>query len=344
MYKIKEIDASARRAARRRWNEIAKPLHGMGVFEDIITDIAGIQGTQNVSIDKRAVLIMCADNGVTSENVSQTTSDVTAVVTENFAKGKTSVCAMAHRADADIIAVDVGVKRDVEGVTDRKISYGTRNMLRERAMTRGEAQKAIETGIECVKELCGKGYKIIVTGEMGIGNTTTASAVTSVLLDKDVKSVTGRGAGLSSEGLTRKTEVIEKAIRLHRPDKNDVLDVLSAVGGYDIAALAGVFIGGGVYGVPIVIDGFISAAAALCAHRLTERCRDFMVASHVSGERASRDILKILGKKAPIDADMRVGEGTGGVMLLTMLDAALGVYRDMVTFDEINIERYKELK
>ena len=344
MYKIKEIDEAARKAATERWNAIAKPLGGMGVFEDIIADIAAIQGTQNVSIDKRCVLVMCADNGVTEENVSQTTSDVTAVVTENLAKGKTCVCAMARHAKADVIAVDVGVRREVKGVINRKISRGTNNMLRERAMTRREAQRAVEIGIECVKELCGKGYKIIVTGEMGIGNTTTASAVTSVLLNKDARMVTGRGAGLSSEGLKRKTEVIKKAIRLHKPDRGDALDVLSAVGGYDIAALAGVFIGGGVYGIPVVIDGFISAAAALCAYTLTEKSRDFMIASHISGETASADILKILGKKAPIDAAMRVGEGTGGVMLLPMLDTALAVYRDMVTFGDINIERYKELK
>ncbi|MGN0107457.1 MAG: nicotinate-nucleotide--dimethylbenzimidazole phosphoribosyltransferase, partial [Hominilimicola sp.] len=192
--------------------------------------------------------------------------------------------------------------------------------------------------------LADRGYKIIVTGEMGIGNTTTSSAVASVLLDKDVEKVTGRGAGLSKEGLERKIEVIKQSIALHKPDKNDVIDVISKVGGYDIAALAGAFIGGAVYGVPIVIDGFISAVAALCAYRLCKESRDFMIASHVSKESAAEEILKILGKKAPIDAMMCLGEGTGGVMLLAALDTAVCVYNEMSTFEDINVESYKELK
>lgn len=344
MYEVKKIDEAARENAVKKWNSIAKPLHSLGVFEDIVTDIAGIQGTHNIDITKRCVLAMCADNGVVCEGVTQTGQEVTAIVTENFAKGETSVCAMARHVNADVIPVDVGVARDVAGAVNRKISYGTNNMLHESAMTYEQAQRAVQVGIDCVGELSKKGYKIIVTGEMGIGNTTTSSAVASVLLDKDAAEVTGRGAGLSKEGLERKIEVIRRSIALHKPDKNDALDVIAKVGGYDIAAMAGAFIGGAVYGVPIVIDGFISAVAALCAYKLCPESRDFMIASHVSKESAAEEVLKILGKRAPIDAMMCLGEGTGGVMLLAALDTALCVYNEMSTFNDINVEEYKELE
>ncbi len=344
MYKVKKIDGAAANAARERWDSIAKPLNGMGVFEEMIAGIAAVQGTADIDIKKRCVLVMCADNGVVAEGVSQTDARVTRIVTENFASGKSCVCAMARHAGADVIAVDVGVDADVRGAIDRKISRGTGNIRRERAMSVSDARRAVDTGIECVKELSSRGYKIIVTGEMGIGNTTTAAAVVCALTGADARSAAGRGAGLSSEGLERKIRVIDDALKLHRPDKNDVTDVLSKVGGYDIAALAGVFLGGAIYGVTIIIDGFISAAAALCAYRMCPECRDFMIASHISGEKASAAVLKELGKSAPINANMRVGEGTGGVMLLACLDSALAVYEEMATFEEINVERYKELK
>ena len=344
MYKVREIDKAARAEAKRRWNSIAKPLHSLGVFEDIVTDIAGIQGTQNIDISKRCVLVMCADNGVVQEGVTQTTAEVTAIVTENFSKGDTSVCAMARYVGADVIPVDVGVARDVDGVLNKKISYGTGNILYEKAMTYEQAKRAVQTGIDCVGNIASKGYNIIVTGEMGIGNTTTSSAVASVLLGKDAAEVTGRGAGLSNSGLERKIEVIKKAITLHKPDKNDTIDVISKVGGYDIAALAGVFIGGAVYGIPIVIDGFISAVAALCAYEMCRESKSFMIASHVSKESCEEEILTLLGKRAPITADMCLGEGTGGVMLLAALDTALCVYDEMSTFEEINVEEYHEME
>lgn len=344
MYKVKKLDTAAMEKAAEKWNSIAKPLHSLGLFEDIITNIAGIQGTQNVDISKRCVLIMCADNGVVQEGVTQTGQEVTAIVTENFARGEASVCAMARGVGADVIPVDVGVSRKTAGVINKKIAYGTGDMLREKAMTREQAESAVKVGMDMVGELCEKGYSIICTGEMGIGNTTTSSAVASVLLGKAPEDVTGRGAGLSSAALTRKTDVIRRSIELHKPDKNDVIDVLLKVGGFDIAALTGVFLGGAIYGVPIVIDGFISAVAALCAHRLCPASRDFMIASHVSKESAAADVLAALDKRAPIDASMCLGEGTGAVMLLGMLDTALRVYNEMSTFDDINVESYKELK
>ncbi len=344
MYKVKKINSNAREEALRKWNSIAKPMHGLGIFEDMIADIAGIQGTANVDIGKRCVLVMCADNGVVCEGVTQTGQEVTAIVTENFSLGRTSVCAMARNIGAEVIPVDVGVARDVEGAVNRKIVYGTNNMLTQPAMTRADAYRALQIGVDCVGALADGGCKIICTGEMGIGNTTTAAAVTSVLLSMSARAAAGKGAGLTDAGLERKISVIERSIAHSKPDKNDALDVLSKVGGCDIAALAGVFIGGAVYGAPVVIDGFISAAAALCAYKICPESRDFMLASHVSRESAAADILRFLGKEAPIDARMCLGEGTGAVMLLGLLDAALCVYNEMSSFEDINVERYKELK
>lgn len=343
MYKINKPDRAAIDGAKRRWASLAKPLKGLGKFENQIVALAGIFGEVTFRLDKRAVLVMCADNGVAAEGVTQTTQDVTAVVTENFARGDTSVCKMAKTAGAEVFPIDVGVAAEVKGVLNKKTAFGTKNFAKEPAMTRGQAENCIETGIEAVKELAEKGYKIIVTGEMGIGNTTTSAAVASVLLDVDASAVTGRGAGLSTDALHRKIEVIRNAIALHKPDRNDVIDVLSKVGGFNIAALAGVFIGGAMYRVPIVIDGVISAAAALCAERLAPGTAEFMLASHSSKESAQELILRELKKEAVIFADMCLGEGTGGVMLLPLLDAALAVYNEMPTFSDIEIEEYKEL-
>lgn len=343
MYKTNRLDECAMKHTKKRWDSIAKPLCGLGKFEDCIIRIAGISGTPKVDISKRAAIVMCADNGVVEEGVTQTTQDVTAIVAENFSKGETSLCAMARIAGADVFPVDIGVKSDIPGVKNCKIAYGTKNILKEPAMTREEAARAVNAGVECVRELAERGYKIIVTGEMGIGNTTTSSAVAGVLLGKTAKEVTGRGAGLSSEGLHRKIEVIKSAIEKHKPDADDALDVISKVGGFDIAALAGVFIGGSVYRIPIVIDGLISAAAALCAARLEPECVDFMIASHSSKESASELILSELGKSAVIYADMCLGEGTGAMMLLPLIDMALAVYNEMATFSDIEIEEYKEL-
>ena len=344
MYKAKEINADVYAAAKEKWKAIAKPLGSLGALEDIVSQIAAVQGTLNIDIGKRCVLVMCADNGVVAEGVTQTDSSVTAVVAENIARGAATVCIAAKTANADVISVDVGVARDTAGTLNKKIAYGTKNMTREAAMMREETEKAIETGIDLVRELARQGYKIIVTGEMGIGNTTTSSAVASVLLGKEPREVTGRGAGLSTEGLKRKISVIEKAIALHNPDKSDIIDVLSKVGGLDIAAMTGVFIGGAMYGVSVVIDGFISSVAALGATRLCPKCEDFMIASHLSREGCMAEILETLGKKAVITAGMFPGEGAGGVMLLPLLDAAVNVFKEMLTFEEIRIDAYKEFK
>ena len=289
---------------------------------------------------------MCADNGVVAEGVTQTGQEVTAIVAENFTKKATSVCLMAEVAGTDLFPVDIGMAVDVPAVTraEYKVSYGTKDMMKEPAMTREDAAQAVLNGIHIVRELVEKGYDILATGEMGIGNTTTSSAVVSVLLDQDAEDVTGRGAGLSSEGLKRKVQVIRESICLNQPDRKDVLDVLSKVGGLDIAGLAGVFLGGAICHIPVMIDGFISSAAALCAVRMVPECADYMLASHRSGETAGGMVLEALGLSPFLDCNMSLGEGSGAVAAMPLLDMGLSVYLKMSTFEEIKVEQYEEFE
>jgi len=258
---------------------------------------------------------------------------------------ETSVCQMAAVAGADVIPVDVGCCRELnEKVLNRCVRRGgTRNMTQEPAMTREECEQAILAGAQLVYELKEQGYGLIATGEMGIGNTTTSSAIVSVLLDKPVAEVTGRGAGLSSQGLERKIAAIEKAVALHQPDPGDPLDVLAKVGGLDIAGLVGVFLGGAACRIPVMVDGFISAAAALVAMRMCPNGGMAMMASHVSKEPAGKMVLDALGLKPFLYAEMCLGEGTGAVAAMPLLEMGLAVYRGMSTFEEIEIDNYVPL-
>ncbi|MBR6399970.1 MAG: nicotinate-nucleotide--dimethylbenzimidazole phosphoribosyltransferase [Firmicutes bacterium] len=340
---IRVFDRAAAQRARERWLFVAKPLFGLGRFEDMIIQIAGIKGSEMFGLDKKALVVMCADNGIVAEGVTQTGQEVTAAVAANFLCGKTSVCKMAELAGVDVFPVDIGIARDVDGLTvpEKKLMYGTDNMTKGPAMSRETAERAVKLGIETAAKLAKKGYEIICTGEMGIGNTSAASAVISAFLDMPPEMTVGRGAGLDSAGLKRKTDAVKKALDVNRPDKNDALDVLSKVGGLDIAGLAGVFIGGAVCGVPVVTDGFISAAAALCAVRLCGGAADFILPSHVSKEPAVGVLFRELGLTPVIDANMCLGEGSGAVMLMPLLDMACAVYAQMPTFDDIKIERYR---
>lgn len=342
---IAPADAQAIQAAKQRWDSIAHPLGSLGLLEDAVVRIAGITGSPDVNLRRRAVVAMCADNGVVVEGVTQTGQEVTAVVTENMSAGDASVCAMARVAGADVIPVDIGVARPVVGerILQRCVRRGTANITKGPAMTRTQAEQAILTGIELAGELKEQGYTLLATGEMGIGNTTTSSAVVSVLLGRSPTEVTGRGAGLSSEGLKRKVSAIERAIEVNKPDPVDPVDVLSKVGGLDICGLAGVFLGGAVYRLPALIDGFISSAAALAAVRLCPAAAEYMLASHASDEPAGRMVLEELGLRPVLYAGMRLGEGTGAVAVMPLLDMGLAVYRDMCTFEATEIEAYQPL-
>lgn len=332
-------------AARERFSSIAIPLGSLGLLQEIIIQLAGIQRTVSPGIDKRAVVVFCADNGVTAQGVTQCGQEVTAIVTENISRGESSVCLMAKQLHIDVLPVDIGVAREVTGenIIRKKIRYGTADITRKPAMSRTEAIQAIEVGI-AIAETCAKqGYRLLCTGEMGIGNTTTSAAIAAVLLDLPVETVTGRGAGLSSEGLHRKIQAIHTALQRHTPNPQDPLDILSKIGGLDIAGMIGLYLGGGVYGIPIVADGVISCTAALLASRLCPLVKEYIIASHVSAEPTGKLLLDALQKKTLITADMRLGEGTGAVAAVSLLDLALAVYNGMVGFDDIGITAYQPL-
>ena len=345
---IRPLNVSSMETALKRWSQVAKPLNSLGVLEDDIVKMAGIRETSNVDIDKRALVILCADNGVVEEGVTQTGREVTALVAENMTRGDSSVCIMADRAGVDVFPVDIGVARDlVSGschpLICRKTAYGTKNFRKEPAMKREEAVKSVETGIKLVKELAETGYHLIATGEMGIGNTTTSSAVASLLLKKPPEMLTGRGAGLNDQGLKRKLEVIKEAVETYGPVCRDTVDLLACVGGFDLAGLTGVFLGGAIYRIPVLVDGFISAVAALAADRICPGCSNYMLASHVSAEPAGRLLLDELGLAPLIQAGMCLGEGTGAVAAIPLLDMAAGVYMKMSSFEDIHIEAYKPM-
>ena len=335
-------DEGARRAAKRRWDACAKPLGSLGLLETAIERMAALTGDPCPSLTPRALLVLCADNGVVAQGVAQSGSEVTAVVTRNLALGRTAVCRMAAVADCAVVPVDLGVLDlpPVEGVLRRRAGNGTADLSQGPAMAREQAVQAVLIGIQLVKEQKEQGVRLLATGEMGIGNTTTSSAVACALLGRPAEEMTGRGAGLSGEGLRRKVRAIRRGLAVNRPDPADPLDVLAKVGGFDIAGLCGVFLGGALYRVPVLADGFISTVAALCAVRLCPLAEQAVFASHVSAEPAGALVLEALGQKPLITAEMRLGEGTGAVAAIPLLDMALAVYGEAYTFEQGGIGPY----
>ncbi len=344
---IRPSDAAACAAAHERWSAVAKPLGSLGLLESMIEQIAAIQGNADIDISKRAAVVMCADNGVVAEGVTQSESEITAICAKSIAEGESNINIIARTFGADVFAYDVGIARDVDSaeLIKHKTAYGTGNIAVEPAMTAAQAESAVIVGMDAVRDLSERGYKIVITGEMGIGNTTTAAAVSAVILPGlSPREVTGRGAGLSGAGLERKISAVERAIALHKPSADRPIELISKIGGFDIAAMTGLFLGGAVYRVPVIIDGVISAAAAALAVLINENARDYMLASHTSEEPAAKGLLDFIGVKAPINAGLRLGEGTGAAMLLPLLDAALAVYNSSHSFESLEMERYVELK
>lgn len=334
-------DEAARAAAHAHWAGLAKPLGGLGALETLLEDAAALTGSAALDVSRRAVLVLCSDNGVVAQGVSQTDQSVTRAVAENLAARRTSVCQMAHTAHCDVVPVDMGMAGDpVPGVADCRIAAGTADFTQGPAMTRAQAVEAVGRGIRLVQEQKAAGVQLLATGEMGIGNTTTSSAVAAVLLGQPVERMTGRGAGLSDEGLARKVDAICRGILRNEPDPTDPLDVLAKLGGFDLAGLCGVFLGGALEGVPVVMDGFISGVAALCAVRLCPAAAKAVFASHCSSEPAARLVLDALGKAPLLTAGLHLGEGTGAVASLPLWDMALAVYGHCYSFAEGGITPY----
>lgn len=334
-------DEAARAAAHAHWASLAKPLGGLGALETMLEDAAALTGSAALDFSQRAVLVLCSDNGVVAQGVSQTDQSVTRAVAENLAARRTSVCQMAKTARCEVVPVDMGIAGDpVPGVLNCRIAAGTADFTQGPAMSRAQAVEAIAHGIALVQAQKGQGVRLLATGEMGIGNTTTSSAVAAVLLGQPVEGMTGRGAGLSDEGLARKLDAIRHGITVNHPSTDDPLDALSKLGGFDIAGLCGIFLGGALEQVPVLVDGFISGVAALCAVRLCPAASKAVFASHCSTEPAAKLVLDALGKAPLLMAGLHLGEGTGAVASLPLWDMALAVYNHCYSFAEGGIAPY----
>ncbi|MCR4731834.1 MAG: nicotinate-nucleotide--dimethylbenzimidazole phosphoribosyltransferase [Lachnospiraceae bacterium] len=336
---------------KKNWDQHSKPIDGFGDFEDAICRIAAIMGEEVPQIHRRALVVMIADNGVIQEQVSQVGAEVTLGVARNLGDGISTASVLAKGSHTDVFPIDIGIASDekIPGVICRKVARGTKNLRREAAMTEEQVLQAISVGIQTVFELKEKGYTILATGEMGIGNTTTSAALLCALTGCDPKAVTGRGAGLSDEGLLRKRQVVEDGVNsyqrqaTHLPafSPEGTLFALSRLGGLDIAGLTGVFIGGALYHVPIIIDGLISAVSALCAERFCPGCKDYMLASHSGREGGCEMARKELGLTSYLTGNMALGEGTGALLLFPLLDNILYYYTHGSMFEATKIRAYE---
>lgn len=330
------LDRGAMTAAEEYQARLAKPPGSLGRLEEISIQLAGITGRVHNALNKKRLLVFAADNGVVAEGVSSAPQSVTKQQTINLMRGKTGAAVLAKHFGCGLTVCDVGVNADIyeSAVLNRKIAYGTQNICTGPAMTREQTLQAILTGAEIARTV---DADVIGVGEMGIGNTTTSSAVLAVLLGADVEAVTGRGGGITEESFRKKKAVIRTAIEVNRPDRDDVVGVLSKVGGFDLAAMCGAFLGAATARRPAVIDGLISAAAALCAVRLCPNVRGYLVPSHASFEIGYRLAMEAMDLRPLFDLGMRLGEGSGCPLAFQVLDAACAVINDMATFDEAGI-------
>lgn len=334
-------------AAYAAWDSIAHPLGGLGDFEDAVACIAAAQGSAEVAEFPRALAVFFSDNGVVAEGVSQSGQDVTRAVARNMCEGATSACRMAAFAGAEVVPVDVGMARGIEDARmvranvrrgERQPSRTAPLCLAMRPCARSMSESPSRAGLPAA------GVRLLAAGEMGIGNTTTSAAVAAVLIRADARSLVGRGAGLSDASLARKRDVVERAIDANSPDPADPIDVLSKVGGFDIAAMCGFYLGAAASKAPALLDGVISCTAALCAARLCPNALGYLVGTHASSEPASQELLRELGIKAPLDAGMHLGEGAGAMAYLPLLDSALRVYRDGKTFTATGMAAYEHFE
>lgn len=334
---IQPLDEAAMEEARKRQAELAKPPGSLGRLEDLSIQLAGITGRVHNRMEKTHLLVFAADNGVVAEGVSSAPQSVTLMQTVNLTRAKTGASVLAKHFGSGITVCDVGVNADIrdKAVVNRKIAYGTRNMTYGPAMTREQAVTAILTGAELARNTDADALGV---GEMGIGNTTTSSAVLAVLLSADVETVTGRGGGITDDSFRRKKEVIRQAIAVNRPEKNDPVDVMAKVGGFDIAAMCGAFLGAAASRRPVVIDGFISAVAALCAVRLCPAAQGYLIPSHASFEIGYRLAMEAMDLQPLFQLGMRLGEGSGCPLAFQVLSAACAIINDMATFDQAGID------
>jgi nicotinate-nucleotide--dimethylbenzimidazole phosphoribosyltransferase len=334
---IPDLDLAAMRAARARLDSLTKPQGSMGRLEDLAVALAGMRGEPRPGLARKLVYVLAADHGVAAEGVSLYPSEVTAQMLLNYARGGAVINALARRAGAELVVADVGVKAppgELEGVLCRRIAAGTRNFRREPAMSREQALAAVEVGIELVRDA-----DVIALGDMGIANSTSAAALIAALCGAAAEDVTGRGTGIDAERWSHKVQVVNDALKLHEPDRDDPLGVLAALGGFEIAALAGLALGAAARRIPVLIDGLVPGAAALVAARLAPRARDFMLAAHRSVEPGHAVALGALALEPLLALELRLGEGSGAALALPLLEVACALLRDVASFEEAGVAR-----
>lgn len=344
--KIAVLDEKMLKKAQSRLNNLTKPLGSLGRLEELARQIVAITGKENPDLGNKVIFTLAADHGVTEEGVSPFPQEVTSQMVYNFINGGAGINVLAAHSGAKVVVADLGVCIDLKPspkLVVKKINYGTKNMSKGPAMTRDEAIRSLCAGVEIFENEYsaggGKGIDIAGTGEMGIGNTTAASAITACFTQRSVEDITGRGAGLDDKGLSNKIKVIKKSLSVNNPDPSDAIDVLSKVGGFEIGGLAGIILAAAANKVPVVIDGFISGAAALIAYHIEPKVKEYMIAAHCSVERGHKFILEHIGLKPLLDLNLRLGEGTGGALAIGLADAAIKILTQMATFKSANVSQ-----
>lgn len=336
---IYPLDTRFMEQAKARQDRLIKPEGSLGKLEDISIQLAGIYGSKYFDTTKKIVLSFACDHGVYEEGVAPHPQNITILQSKNFPHKINGVGTISKFVGSDVQLIDVGINSDepIEGVIDCKIRKGTSNMAKGPAMTRQEAIRSIEIGIEMSEKYIQEDYKVIGIGEMGIANTTPSTAIISVISGCDPEEITGMGAGLKTELIAHKAQVIRTAIEINQPNPTDGIDILQKVGGFEIGAMAGVILGCSANRVPVVLDGYISYAAALTAYNINPRCKDYMIASHLSAEPGAKKALELLGLDPFLNMDMRLGEGSGAALAFNIIEAANFVYKNMLTFDEVDM-------
>jgi len=341
--KIPSLQSEMFDKAQQRLNNLTKPIGSLGKLEDIAKRIVAITGSLSPSFKRKVIFVFAADHGVAEEGVSAYPQEVTYQMVYNFLKGGAGINVLAKHVGVEVVVVDIGVAKDLKTHPDlkvRKIGYGTGNMIKKRAMKKREAVQAIEIGIEVFEEECKKNpISIVGLGDMGIANTTPSSAIIATMTGRDPEDVTGRGTGINGKIWQKKVEVIKKALRFHLPDAKDPLDVLSKVGGYEIGGIAGCILAAARHRIPVVIDGFISTAGAMIAVGLSPQVRDYLFSSHLSAEKGHSIALDYLKLFPLLDLDLRLGEGTGAALAISLIDASVKILTQMATFEEAKVSK-----
>ena len=338
--RIQPLDEAAMRSARLRQDRLTKPRGSLGRLEELSIQLAGMKADLFPSVERKAVIVMAADHGVALEGVSAYPAEVTPQMVLNFLSGGAAINVLARQAEARVTIVDIGVATEFEampGLIRRKIRCGTWNLAQGPAMTPAEAERGLQVGVDVFEAEAAQGLDLVATGDMGIGNTTPSSAIVAVLTGLPVAQVVGRGTGIDDQGLERKVRVIEQALVVNRPDKNDPIDVLHKVGGFEIAGLAGVMIAAASQRVPVIVDGFISTAAAMIAVAIAPRVREYLISAHQSVEIGHQAMLRHLNLNPLLDLNLRLGEGTGAALAFHLVEASTRLLREMATFNEAGV-------